>query len=364
MDPAAELLVGQPDDAARAHAGVLIERGLHLGRVHVGAAHQDHVVETVGQVEVAVLVQEAHVAERLPAVPALRAGADVAVGDRSVVGALQVDLTDLARREVAAFLVEDPDPAAADRPPDRAAVRQPFRAAQDGDYLLLRAAVELPDAIRAEPLDPGLFEPGRAGRGKVVGDPQAGEVVSGPLLSRQLPDPQHHGRDQVHVVDPVALHQRQRRGRVEARHDDVVAAQEEASHGRAEGAIVVERPGHQVRPAGKHAVDLGTQLGDVDDRRKARDDELRAPGAAARGGRLPLGGHPVWEVGGGELRSRLEPDRDAGAADDLGADDQGRVGEVDDLFQLKAGRAAGDGLRRRAQLPGRQAGFEELDPVW
>ena len=165
------------------------------------------------------------------------------------------------------------------------------------------------------------------------------------------------------MVDPVALHQLERGGRVEARHDDVVAAQEEAPHRRAEGAVVVERPGHQVRPAGEHAVDLGGQLGDVDDRGEAGDDQLRAPRAAARGGRLPLGGHPVGEVACSESGGRLEADRDPGAAGDVGADDKGGVGEVDDLLQLQPRRAAGDRLRRRAQLPGGQAGLEELDPI-
>ena len=66
VDPAAEIVVGQADHRRGAHARMLVERGLHFGRVHVRAAREDHVGLAIGEVHVAVGVDRAHVAERLP----------------------------------------------------------------------------------------------------------------------------------------------------------------------------------------------------------------------------------------------------------------------------------------------------------
>ena len=83
VDPLAHVLVGQADHRARAHVGVLLQGGLDLGGVDVGAAAQDHVGESIAEVEEPVLVEPADVAERLPAALAgARLGADVAVAGR------------------------------------------------------------------------------------------------------------------------------------------------------------------------------------------------------------------------------------------------------------------------------------------
>ncbi len=68
VDAAAEIVVGQADHGRRSHTWVLVDRGFHFGRVHVGTAGQDHVGLAIGEVHVTVGVDRAHVAERLPAV--------------------------------------------------------------------------------------------------------------------------------------------------------------------------------------------------------------------------------------------------------------------------------------------------------
>ena len=72
VDPLAPLVVGQPDDGAVAHRRVLHQRLLDLGRVHVEAAGDDHVLQAVDDEQVAVVVEVADVARVVPAVASRR----------------------------------------------------------------------------------------------------------------------------------------------------------------------------------------------------------------------------------------------------------------------------------------------------
>ena len=94
VHPLPEIVVGQADDRARPHIRVLVERGLDLRRIHVRAAAHDEVGATVGDVEEAVGIHRAEVAERLPSVARTGLGPDVAVG--GLRGGLHPDLADLA----------------------------------------------------------------------------------------------------------------------------------------------------------------------------------------------------------------------------------------------------------------------------
>ena len=77
----AEFRIGQADDDAGAHLGMLRHRGLDLRRIDVGAAAQDHVGEAVAEIEIAFGIQPSDVAERFPAVgAALRLGAEIMIG--------------------------------------------------------------------------------------------------------------------------------------------------------------------------------------------------------------------------------------------------------------------------------------------
>src|SRR5215510_1486646 len=66
----AEFGIGQADHDGRAHAGVLANGGLDLGRIDVGAAAQDHVGEAIAEIEIAFRVEPSDIAERFPAVRA------------------------------------------------------------------------------------------------------------------------------------------------------------------------------------------------------------------------------------------------------------------------------------------------------
>ena len=68
-DPLAPLVVGQADDRAVEDRGVGQQGLLDLGRVDVEPAGDDHVLEPVDDVQVAVVVQVADVAGVMPAVP-------------------------------------------------------------------------------------------------------------------------------------------------------------------------------------------------------------------------------------------------------------------------------------------------------
>jgi hypothetical protein len=63
-----EALVGQAEDGRFVDRGVLVDRGLDLGRVDVLAGAQDHVLDAVLDVEVPVVVDVAQVAGSQPPV--------------------------------------------------------------------------------------------------------------------------------------------------------------------------------------------------------------------------------------------------------------------------------------------------------
>ena len=184
VHPVAEVVVGQADHRARPHRRVLLQRRLDLGRVDVGAAAQDHVGEPVAEVEEAVGVEPAEVAERLPAaVAGARLGADVAVAGGVAGDRPQPHLALLAGGQLVALVVGDQHRALRGAA-HRAAVLEPLRAGDDRGGLRLGAGVELPDPLRSEPLDPRLLEPRRARLGEVPHDLQRREVVALPHLGR------------------------------------------------------------------------------------------------------------------------------------------------------------------------------------
>ena len=102
---------------------------LDLGRVDVAPADGEHVDATVGQVEKAVGVEVAEVAERVPAVATLGVDADVAVRGRAARGRAHVDLADHAGRAFVAVVVEHLH-LARDDDADRPRMGQPLVAAR------------------------------------------------------------------------------------------------------------------------------------------------------------------------------------------------------------------------------------------
>ena len=132
MHALAELRIGKADHDAGAHVRMRGYRGLDLGRIDIGAAAQDHVGEPVAEIEVALGIEPADVAERFPAVgAALRLGAEIMVGAAGAVIGKEIDLAGFSRRDVIAVLADDPQAGGFADLSDRAFVRQPFDAGND-----------------------------------------------------------------------------------------------------------------------------------------------------------------------------------------------------------------------------------------
>ena len=107
LDLLAELLVGHAEHRRVGHLGVGDQQVLGLLRIDVHAAGDDHVGLAVGQVQVALGVDIAHVAQRRPALGVGAAGGlggVVVVRERTAVG--EVDGAALAGRQLGAGLLD------------------------------------------------------------------------------------------------------------------------------------------------------------------------------------------------------------------------------------------------------------------
>ena len=122
----AQVVVGYANHQAGQHIRVGRQRRFDLGGVDVASSDGEHVHSPVVEIEEAVGVEIAEVAERVPAVATLRGGTDIAVCRRASRRRTHVDLTDHARRALVAVVVEHLH-LARDHDADRAAVRQPLR---------------------------------------------------------------------------------------------------------------------------------------------------------------------------------------------------------------------------------------------
>src|SRR3546814_2216663 len=74
----------------------------------------------------------------------------------------------------------------------RSAMRPPLAAIKDRVPLALRTSIDLPNILRADPIDPGILEPGRHGRGTVPDRFKRRNVIAAPHLFGQAPDTVHH----------------------------------------------------------------------------------------------------------------------------------------------------------------------------
>ena len=334
-----------------------LEGRLDLRRIDVRAARHDHVAATVGEVEVAVLVDAPEVAERLPAVPRrARLRADVAVGRALAAGRHHVDLADLAHRQLVPLLVEDADLATVGGLAHRARVREPLGARDEGVADALGAAVHLVHALGPEPLDPGAKEPVRAGRAPRDHALERREVVARARLLGQTPDALQHGGHEADPRHPVSLDQRERLLRIEARHQHHEAAEQQRGEGVHEAGRVV------LRARDEHG---GTRLVAVeghrriDPGRQTIDDELRAPRAAAGRERLPRRRGLVGERGVGVIRGLVLAHHLGRRERRVDAGDHRGLRLLENGVALLRGQPPGDRLRDGAELPGREAAHHE-----
>ena len=293
MDALAEFRIGQADHDAGAHVGMRGDRGLDLGRIDVGAAAQDHVGEPVAEIEIAVGIEPADVAERFPAVgTSLRLGAEIMIGDarrRRWAG------NRFRRsRPVATSLPSSPMIRSASRSP--ILPTEPLCASHSTPEMMvapwrLGAAIEFVDSLRPEPLDPFFLQPGRHRSRHVKHDLKAGEIVAVAHCLRQRPDAMHHGR---HEIDPLHAVGSIRRSVSSASNFTMPVtppAGEQRQMRHDERRVVIERAGIEQRArraASRAAVGRG-----IDHRRLVIEDHLGPPGRAAAGHRLPVARHRV-----------------------------------------------------------------------
>ena len=242
---------------------------------------------------------------------------------------------------------------------------QPLGAGDRRHRLGLGPGVELHDRFSPHPVDEGLLQPGRAGRGQVPERFQRGEVVFGARFLRQMPDPVHHGRDQIDPARLVLLDGRQGRLGLEAGQQHHVRALAEGRHHHAEAGVMVERRRQQgdgvlLQPP---AADLGDVL--RADPRLPCQDQLGPSGRAAAGRGFRNRGGDVGQVAVVVRQGQQVGDRQQRAVDlviEL-RDHHRRLGQLHDRFQFTLRQAERDRLRRRADLPHGPAGDGEIGRI-
>ncbi len=82
--------------------------GFDFGRIDVGAAAQDHVGEPVAEIEVAVGVEPADIAERSQPSERRFGSPEIVIGGAGAVIGQEKDLAGLAGRDIVAVLADDP----------------------------------------------------------------------------------------------------------------------------------------------------------------------------------------------------------------------------------------------------------------
>ena len=305
----AEPLVGRRDDGALGDRRHLHERLFDLRRGEVQAAADDHVAQPIGDRQVAVLVEHAHVAGAIPAV-----AGDRARGQRRVrvageqVGPPRPDLAGPAGGEVAALLVDDPDLHALERMPVGAvALRLRLVGRRAGDRRVLRRAVG-PEHLDPEPLRT-LCDGGRDRRAPEADAPDELGVLR--PERRVVQQAREEDGGAAAEADARLRHDFQRLGGLPAirEMDGIVSIDGHQVRGE-EPRHVRERRGHE-RRASAARVD-GRELPGLEQQRAVGVDDALGARRGAR--RVPDHRRPVRvDVGGsGEGRGveqRVERDR-------------------------------------------------------
>ena len=257
---------------AFAHFGVrdAEDGGVHDGRVgdedvfgflgvDVHAAGDDGVGFAVGEVEVAVGVQVADVAERGPAIWRVRAGGGggvVVVFEGGAAG--EEDVAGFAGGERGAgFRVQNFD-LADRRAADAAAVGEPVSGIDNGDAIAFGAGVVFQQDF-APPGDHRLLHVRRAGGGGVDGAFERGDVGGGAPFGWEFQQADEHGGDALGMGHAMLTDELEEGFGVEFFHDDGGGADGAGEHGEAQGGGVVERGGGEVDGVLVHAAHLAAE---------------------------------------------------------------------------------------------------------
>ena len=218
--------------------------GLDLGRIDVHAARNHHVLRAVAEIEEAVLVEIADIAERNePRLLRLAALLVIAViGEVRDGGGPAEDLAGRAMRELLAVFIDHHDLRAVDRLADGAGMGEVLLRIAEDDGARFRAAVILVDD-GTPPFDHGLLDVNRAGRGGMNDEAERGEVVFLLHFVGQFQQAHEHGRYHVEMRDLVPFDHLQQFFRIEARLQDDVRADAESIEPVGIGRGVIHRAG-------------------------------------------------------------------------------------------------------------------------
>ena len=254
LDLFTEFLVRNPKHRRIDELGVHDKKVLRLLRVDVDPARDDHERRPIGQVQVAVLVDIPHVAQRSPA---------VFVGDRrGLVGIFEVLEGRPALEEQLTGLTDGQFDSGvghhvhrAERLANRTGMGQPLlRVDRRAGEPLCSPVILVNDG--PEPRHHLMLDIHRARGGRVDHAPKTRDVVFAPDGVGQLEHPHEHGRHELGVRDAVGLDQAQNRLGVEPAHHDRGSTDSLNRHGVVDARRVVQRGRREIHARVRHAVAL------------------------------------------------------------------------------------------------------------
>ena len=348
----AEIVVGNAEDTAVGDAGNLQKLGLDLGGIDVHAARDHHVVAAVAEIDEAIRVLVADIADADETVAfGLAALLVVAViGEVEPGGQAHVEIAGFALGHVSAILVEDAELHILHGAADRAGMGEPFGRRAEHHGAGFGGAVILVDD-RSPPFNHRALDVRGTGRRGVDDELQRGEVVLPADLLRQLQQAHEHGRHHLDVRDAVFFDEPQQVFRIEAGLQNDVRAD-------ADGEAAIGVGGRVVHWAGDDRDDLlRPGIEDIEpehraDRQGAGERLLRGGGRAADA-LGPAGGaagidHGAWRIG--DLRRAAletgEPGIPIGAAGGHGGGGGIDLKRGDD-FRRRGNDEDGHALRQR-----------------
>ena len=278
-----------PKTATSATAGCCGEHLLDLGGIDVHAARDDHVRRAIAEIDEAVGVHPADVAEREHA--GFEIGArgllGVAVVDERLghVAVSRVERADLAGRQPAAVVVHRERFPVWQHAAHRAGMRQPLLRIDQRDDAALGAAPVF-DQHGAPPLDHALLHDRRDRRRAVQHEMQRRRAERGALGVGETQQPHEHRRHEMRVVDLALAKELQRARLVPARHHDHRRAVQHVVDREEQRRGVIERTGDEMRPAAveaDHRARAALRLDRRAERRRPRAAHaLGLPAGAAR----------------------------------------------------------------------------------
>ena len=214
-------LVGDAEHRDVEHLGVGDQQVLGLLGIDVHAAGHDHEVAPIGEVQVALVVDVAHVADRRPSLLVVRRRGLlrvlVVLERRRPFARLEPHDARFADGELGAVFVADVNDVTA-WPPHRSRVVEPFGGGDERCAGCFSRAVVLVDD-RAPPLQHALLHVDGTRCGRVHRVTERREVVRQALLVGQLEHADEHGRNQLRMGHAVPLDELEKLLGVEAFHD-------------------------------------------------------------------------------------------------------------------------------------------------